>query len=83
MQDHDSAARDRLDQIRSLTPDQVEAGLAWLYRNDPLIFGATMQAARAWDDGASAVPESEPYCVVCRGTGRPVRRSGWLTPLPG
>jgi hypothetical protein len=61
------ATRDRLDQIRSLAPDQVEAGLAWLARNDPMIFDATVQAARTWDDGTSAVPESVPYCVLCRG----------------
>jgi hypothetical protein len=61
------ATRDRLDQIRSLAPDQVEAGLAWLARNDPLIFDATVQAALTWDDGTPAIPESEPYCVVCRG----------------
>lgn len=61
------ATRDRLDQIRSLAPDQVEAGLAWLARNDPLTFDATLRAALTWDDGTAAVPGSEPYCVVCRG----------------
>jgi hypothetical protein len=60
------ATRDRLDQIRSLAPDQVEAGLAWLARNDPLVFDATLQAARTWGDETPTVPESEPYCVVCR-----------------
>lgn len=58
---------DHLDQIRSLAPDQVEAGLAWLARNDPLVFDATLRAARIWDDGTPAAPENEPYCVVCRG----------------
>ena len=62
-----AATHDRLDQIRSLAPDQVEAGLAWLARNDPPIFDATLQAALTWDDGTPTVPESEPYCVVCRG----------------
>lgn len=61
------ATHDGLALIRSLAPDQVEAGLTWLARNDPLIFDATLQAARAWDDGTSAARESEPYCVVCRG----------------
>jgi hypothetical protein len=69
---------DRLDQIRSLAPDQVEAGLAWLARNDPPIFDATMQAARTWDDGTAAVPDSEPYCVVCRGkVGLFAGQDGW------
>jgi hypothetical protein len=72
------ATRDRLDQIRSLAPDQVEAGLAWLARNDPLIFDATVQAALTWDDGTPAVPESEPYCVVCRGrVGLFAGQDGW------
>jgi hypothetical protein len=65
--------RDRLGRIRSLAPDQVEAGLAWLARNDPLVFDATMRAA-----GASGVPESEPYCVVCRGKlGLFAGQDGW------
>ena len=59
------AIHDRLDQIRSLAPDQVEAGLAWLARNDPLVFDATLQAARIWDDGTTDVAENEPYCILC------------------
>jgi hypothetical protein len=72
------AIHDRLDQIHSLAPDQVEAGLAWLARNDPLIFDATLEAARSWDDGMTGVPEREPYCVVCRGKiGLFAGKEGW------
>lgn len=72
------AIHDRLDQIRSLAPDQVEAGLAWLARNDPLVFDATLQAARTWDDGTPDVPENEPYCILCRGkVGLFAGQNGW------
>jgi hypothetical protein len=66
----------RLDQIQSLAPDQVEAGLAWLARNDPPTFDATIQAGRTWDDGTPAEPE--PYCVLCRGkVGLFTGQDGW------
>ena len=73
-----AATHDRLDQIRSLAPDQVEAGLAWLARNDPQTFDATLQAARTWDDCTPAVPESEPYCMICRArVGLFAGQEGW------
>jgi hypothetical protein len=31
-----------------------------------LILDAILQAARTWGDGTHSVPESEPYCVLCR-----------------
>lgn len=72
------ATHDRLDQIHFLAADQVEAGLAWLARNEPVIFDATLQAARSWDDGTPDVRESEPYCILCRGkVGLFAGQDGW------
>lgn len=49
----DSVIRDRLARVARLTPDQIEAGLAFLAGCDDRTFNAIVEAAEAWDDGGT------------------------------
>ena len=57
--------RERLDRLRAIAPDQVEAGLAWLAGYHPVVFDAVLDAAETWDDGGDLADEDdlEPYCT--------------------
>ena len=58
----------RGDQLRELTPDQIEAGLNWLAGYDPAAFDSAIEIARTWDEGGTtAAPalDMAPYCAVC------------------
>jgi hypothetical protein len=47
-----SDIRTRLDRLRTLGQDQVEAGLAWLSGYNTAVFDAVLAAAETWDGAA-------------------------------
>lgn len=61
------AIRRRIDKLRALSSDQVEAGLTWLAGYNPAAFDSAIDAARTLNDGTerTEVPDMEPYCIVC------------------
>jgi hypothetical protein len=56
---------ERLSQLNDLTPDQVEAGLAWLAGFAPAAFDSAIEIARTWDASPTPPLEMEPYCAAC------------------
>jgi hypothetical protein len=65
-----SDARQRLDQLDTLDPDQLAAGRAWLAGYSPVTFDAALDAARTLEnDGINRnEDDSEPYCTKCGAT---------------
>jgi hypothetical protein len=65
-----SDARQRLDQLDILDPDQVVAGMAWLAGYSPATFDAALDAAQTLEnDGIDEnEADSEPYCLKCGAT---------------
>jgi hypothetical protein len=65
-----SNARQRLDQLDTLDPDQLAASMAWLAGYNPATFDAALDAARTLEnDGINHNEnDSEPYCTKCGAT---------------
>jgi hypothetical protein len=65
-----SNARQRLDQLATLDPDQLAVGMAWLAGYNPATFDAALDAARTIEDDGTNRNEDdrEPYCTKCGAT---------------
>jgi hypothetical protein len=62
-----AAARERLDRLRFLLPEQMADGLTWLAGYDPEVFDAVLDAVEPCDEGGDpdAGEDAEPFCVLC------------------